>query len=230
MDATVRWVILAAVLLAALSSADPEHAERGPTPRRVLGPEDVPRLVTELGDPSFRTRERASLELVRLEPSAVPALLRAALDPDAERAQRAEQALHRMKRGAVASLFEAMDGTDEPIARKAREVLEKRYGKPLADRAVLQRFLGSRASPRETAAAALRTGCGMRACHGPAELRGPTAATATLFLDGVGLSYDAVMKAFPGGQSGIRAHRWLEGSQRIAIQMWRLAASEEAAP
>ncbi len=51
------------------------------------------RLVRQLGDPSFRAREKASRAIVELGPPAKPALLAALSSPDAEVRRRAQQAL-----------------------------------------------------------------------------------------------------------------------------------------
>src|SRR5262245_50870499 len=69
--------------------------------------ERLQQLVHQLGDPSFRVREQAAAELMKLGRIALPSLRRAAADPDAERARRAERCL----RG-----LESAWATDVPVS------------------------------------------------------------------------------------------------------------------
>lgn len=64
-------------------------------------------LVRQLGEPSFRVREKASAELTRLGRVALTALRRAAIDADRERARRAERCLRAV---------ETTWGTNVPLA------------------------------------------------------------------------------------------------------------------
>jgi HEAT repeat protein len=75
----------------------------------------IDQLVRQLGDPNFRTRARASRELIALGQVALPALRRALADPDPERAERAKSCIRDIE-----------NRSEVPLALAAVRILEKR--------------------------------------------------------------------------------------------------------
>jgi HEAT repeat protein len=130
-------------------------------------------LVQRLGDASFRAREQATEEIVRLGSLAVPLLRDALKNPDLEIARRAERCLERIDSGPSAELANAAarlvtvrkptgapgvllaylsDAPDDGVADRVRAALAAvavRHG--LADPAVV-RALGDRSPIRRAAA------------------------------------------------------------------------------
>jgi hypothetical protein len=134
-------------------------------------------LIRDLGQPSFRTRERASEELVRLGTLAVPLLREAVKDPDLEVSRRAERCLQHIDSGPSTELAAAAarlvavrkpegaagvllaylpDAPDEGVADKVRTALLAvaiRDGRP--ELAVLQALTDRVAERRAAAGEAL---------------------------------------------------------------------------
>jgi HEAT repeat protein len=107
-----------------------------------ITPDDLRRLIEQLGDPAFAVRERATEQLTALGGLALPALARAAADPDPEVRRRAEQCRHH--------IATARDG---PLVRAAARRLAARN--PDGAATVLLDYLPARAD--EPTLEALRT-------------------------------------------------------------------------
>src|SRR5262245_15190413 len=98
-----------ALLLGAAAAAG-----RDDTPPR---PEDAPALVRKLGDASFRVRDRAFQQLLRLGRAAVPALEAGVNDPDPEVRLRCQRLLPLARRTDLDLRLDAfLSGKDDPKA------------------------------------------------------------------------------------------------------------------
>jgi hypothetical protein len=135
----------------------------------------IRRLIRQLGDESFDTRQKASADLVALGPAAVPWLREATSDADAEVARRARECLERISEphdaalvgpvvrllalrapagGAEVLLTLLLRTRDEVMAREVRAALAAlavRDGKP---EPVLVQALADRDAQRQAAASA----------------------------------------------------------------------------
>lgn len=108
--------------------------------------EHIKALVRQLGDDKFKTRQKASRQLVTLGPRARPFLQAAVKDPDPEIARRAQECLQRIGEGMTSATVSAAvrvlarhkppeaaavllaylpSAEDEPVAETIRQALEK---------------------------------------------------------------------------------------------------------
>ncbi|HKI31404.1 MAG TPA: HEAT repeat domain-containing protein [Gemmataceae bacterium] len=105
-------------------------------------PDNLRKLIEQLGDASFEVREQASDRLTAIGAPALPALARASTAPDAEVRRRADDCRHQIE-----------TAPDGPLVRATARLLAER--KPTGAAAVLLDYLPARAD--EPTAEALRT-------------------------------------------------------------------------
>ena len=87
------WLVFCALVPASSGAGDPPHLDRDRAVNQQAESELAARLVEQLGEARFDTRERAMRRLVALGSAALPVLQRASLSSDRETRARARRAL-----------------------------------------------------------------------------------------------------------------------------------------